>query len=165
MHGFEPAQLNENFASRIYFLALRELQSHELARETCSETLARVLQELRAGKVTDSLPQFVANRTRTVIQEFRLTQNYSPSIAEVEIAESDQSIFVDPEVHGAIATMRDRMPPLEWQLLRMYYHDGLSKEGVSQRLGILPDQARLVRSRALKSFHEFYTRLRAKPPR
>jgi len=44
-------------------------------------------------------------------------------------------------------------------LLRLYYYEDLSKEEISARLGIDPERVRLIKSRALKSFREFYDRL------
>jgi RNA polymerase sigma factor (sigma-70 family) len=155
------SQLHEAFSSRIYFLALRELRSHPTAEDVCHETLMRVMEAVRSGKVAspDSLPGFVAGTARNVIHEFRRTQARAGPLGERDYAAPEKPQIVDSSIRRAMETVFDRLKPRERDVLRLYYYEELSKEEISRRLGIDPERVRLVKSRALKTFREFYLRL------
>ena len=53
----------------------------------------------------------------------------------------------------------DGLSDREREVLRLTYYEELSKEEISERLGIIPERVRLVKSRALASFRDFYGRL------
>ena len=66
---------------------------------------------------------------------------------------------MDPAILKAMEMVLQRLKPRDRDFLRLYYYEEMSKEEISARLGIDPDRVRLVKSRALKSFREFYFRL------
>jgi RNA polymerase sigma factor (sigma-70 family) len=66
---------------------------------------------------------------------------------------------VDHTVRRAIDSTLARLKPREREVLRLTYYEEMSKEEISERLGIIPERVRLVKSRALASFREFYGRL------
>lgn len=51
------------------------------------------------------------------------------------------------------------LKPRERDVLRLTYYEELSKDDISARLGIIPERVRLVKSRALRSFRDFYVKL------
>lgn len=152
-----PAQ----FSSRIYYLALRKLRSRTAAEDVRNETLLRVIQALRAGSLrnAEALPAFVLGIARNVVMEELRKQNRTDELGDRDFAGEMPEEPVDPSVRRAIESTLNRMKPREQDVLRLTYYDELSKEEISERLGIIPERVRLVKSRALKTFREFYWRL------
>ena len=149
------------FSSRIYYIALRKLRSKTAAEDVRNETLLRVIQALRAGtlRTPDALPAFVLGIARNVVLEELRKQNRTDELGDRDFAGEIPEEPADPAVKRAIESTMDRLKPREKDILRLTYFDELSKEEISERLGILPDRVRLVKSRALKSFREFYWRI------
>jgi len=146
----------------VYFLALRELRSAAAAEDVTNETLLRVMQAVREDRlqVAEALPGFVAGTARNVIQEYRRKESRTTALGDRD-AEAPRQEPVDHTVRRAIQLVLERMKPRERELLRLYYYEELSKEEIGTQLGIDPERVRLVKSRALKSFREFYDRLKS----
>lgn len=144
----------------MYFLALRELRSAAAADDVTSETLLRVMQALRDNRLVtpQALPGYVAGTARNVIQEFRRKESRASPLGDRD-APAEHKEPVDHSLRRAIQLVLRRMKPRERDLLRLYYFEDLSKEEIGSQLGIDPERVRLVKSRALKSFREFYERL------
>jgi RNA polymerase sigma factor (sigma-70 family) len=155
------SQLHQAYSRRIYFFARRELRSHATAEDVSHETLVRVMEAVRAGKLAspEALPGFVSGTARNVIHEFRRKEGRAGPLGDLEFPAPEQPAPVDPAVRRAMEIVLKRLKPRERDFLRLYYYEDLSKEEISERLGIVPERMRLVKSRALKSFREFYLRL------
>lgn len=153
--------LHDAFSDRIYFLALRDLRRREDAEDVRNETLLRVMQAIRAGRLAspDALPSYVLNTARNVIKETLRKGHRSESMEDRDFAAPDKTSPVDHTVKRAIEAVISRLKPRERDFLRLYYYDELPKEQISARLGIEEDRVRLIKSRALKSFREIYTRM------
>ncbi|MEO8027121.1 MAG: sigma-70 family RNA polymerase sigma factor [Bryobacteraceae bacterium] len=158
--------MHQRFSNRILFFALRELRSRAAAEDVRNDTLLRVIEAIRNGKLAspDSLPAFVIATARNVIREYRRKESRADPLGDREFTAPEPAPFVDPAVQRALESVLQRLKPRERDFLRLYYYEDLSKEEISERLGILPDRVRLIKSRALKSFREFYLRL-SNPPR
>ncbi len=154
--------LHQSFHSRIYYFALRELGSPAVAEDVCNETLLRVIQAIRAGKVNDgALPGYVAGTTRNVIFEQRRLMNRAGSIDGDDYHHHAEP--PDPSIRRTMELVLSRMKARERDVLRLLYFEEQTKEEIGQQLGIDPERVRLVKSRALKSFREFYNRLTQMP--
>ncbi|MBI2689703.1 MAG: sigma-70 family RNA polymerase sigma factor [Acidobacteria bacterium] len=155
------ARLPAEFSSRIYYLALRKLRSASSAEDVRNETLLRVIQALRAGslRAPEALPAFVLSIARNVILEEFRKQNRTGELGDRDFPNGAPEEPADPAVRRAIESALTRLKPRERDVLRLAYFEDLSKEEISERLGIVPDRVRLVKSRALKSFREFYWRV------
>lgn len=155
------SRLHETFSARIYYLALRELKLPEAAEDVRNETLIRVMESVRSGKVDslDALPAFVAGTARNVIREFRRKDARFSELGDLDLPADPVPPPPDPAVNQAIEQTLRRLKPRERDFLRLYYYEELSKEEISSRLGIIPDRVRLIKSRALKNFRDFYQRL------
>jgi len=156
------ATLHERFASR-----MRELRSHAVAEEVCHETLLRVMQAIRENKlVTEAaLPGFVSGTARNVILEFRRKESRTAPLGDREFAAPPREGLVDASVRKAMQQVFDRLKPRERDVLQLFYLEELTKEEIGARLDLDPERVRLVKSRALKSFREFYDRLTRKNPK
>ncbi|MBL8222962.1 MAG: sigma-70 family RNA polymerase sigma factor, partial [Bryobacterales bacterium] len=103
---------------------------------------------------------FVVGTARNVILEFRRKESRTAPLGERDVAEDHQESPVDHTVRKAMQQVFAKLKPRERELLRLYYYEELSKEEIGTQLGIDPERVRLVKSRALKSFREFYERLK-----
>lgn len=120
------------------------------------------MEAVRAGKLAspDALPGFVSGTARNVIRESRRKEERAGPLGTLDVPEPRIEDPTDPSVRRAIEMVLRRLKPRERDFLRLYYYDELSKEEISKRLGVGPERVRLVKSRALKSFREFYLRLK-----
>lgn len=154
-------RLPELFGQRVYYVALRKLRSRAAAEDVRNETLVRVISALRAGQLRtpEALPGFVLGIARNVILEEQRKGGRADALGDRDFAVEVEPPLVDHTVRRAIDSTLARMKPREREVLRLHYFEELSKEEISARLGIIPERVRLVKSRALQSFREFYGRL------
>ncbi len=119
------------------------------------------MQAIRANRIVtpEALPGFVAGTARNVVQEFRRKESRTAPL-DGRDAQAPHHEPVDHTVRRAIQLVLARMKPRERELLRLYYYEELSKEEIAARLGIDPERVRLIKSRALQSFRDFYERLK-----
>jgi len=154
-------RLPAEYSNRVYFIALRKLRSATAAEDVRNETLLRAIQALRAGTLrnTEALPAFVLGIARNVILEEMRKQSRTDELGELDFPAEMPEQPVDHTVRRAVESTLTRLKPREREILRFTYFEDLSKEEISDRLGIVPERVRLVKSRALKSFRELYWRL------
>ncbi|MGH9722155.1 MAG: RNA polymerase sigma factor [Bryobacteraceae bacterium] len=152
--------MHERFAPRVYYLALRELRSRADAEDVRAETILRVLQAIRADRLSspEALPSFVLGTARNVIREINRKGRGMEAIEDRDFGFTPV-VDVDQGARKAIERVIRRLKPREQAFLRLYYYDELPNEQISRQLGIREERLRLIKSRALKSFREFYTRL------
>jgi RNA polymerase sigma-70 factor (ECF subfamily) len=171
-HSGAEAALYEKYAARVYHLALRESRLPHDAEDVRAETFWRVLQAIRANSIRSpaSLASFILGTTRNVLHELFQRRKQSGITKEPEAADlstpSHEEQFLDSEVQHAIERTIGRLKPRERELLRMHFYEELPTQEIARRAGIAPERVRLVKSRALKHFREFYWRLsRATEPK
>ena len=159
------AALYEKYAAKVYYLALRESRLPHDAEDVRAETFLRVLQAIRGKSLRspDALASFILGTARNVLHELFLRRKQSGITKEPEAADlstpSHEEQFLDSEVQHAIERIIVRLKPRERDLLRMHFYEELPTQEIARRSGIAPERVRLVKSRALKHFREFYWRL------
>lgn len=159
------ATLYEKYSARVYYVALGDLRSREDAEDARAETFLRVLQAIRDHRLRspEALPAFVLSTARNVIRE-HLRQNRRTDPIDDEQQEREgyeqHHAFLDSDVKNAIDKVVRRLKAREQAFLRMYYFEELPKDEIARRLGIKEERLRLIKSRALKSFRQYYERLR-----
>jgi RNA polymerase sigma-70 factor, ECF subfamily len=159
------AAVYEKYAARVYYLALRESRSPHDAEDVRAETFLRVLQAIRGNslRTPDALASFILGTARNVLHELFQRRKQAAKTKEVEAGDlstpSHEEQFLDSEVQHAIARTIIRLKPRERDLLRMHFYEELPTLEIARRAGIAPERVRLVKSRALKHFREFYWRL------
>lgn len=164
-HADSEAALFERYSARVYYIALRDTRSRQDAEDIRSETFLRVLQAIRGNQVRspEALAAYILGTTRNVIKELFLRRKRAgtqepPEAADAAVPSHEQE-FLDTEVKTAIARTIDRLRPRERALLRMHFYEELPTPEIARRTGIAPERVRLVKSRALKRFREFYARI------
>lgn len=164
-HSGAEAALYEKYAARVYHLALRESRLPHDAEDVRAETFLRVLQAIRANSLRSpaALASFILGTTRNVLHELFQRRKQAGITKEPEAADlstpSHEKQFLDAEVQNAIERTIVRLKPRERELLRMHFYEELPTQEIARRAGIAPERVRLVKSRALKHFREYYWRL------
>jgi RNA polymerase sigma-70 factor (ECF subfamily) len=159
------ATLYERYAAKVYYLALRESRSPHDAEDVRAETFLRVLQAIRGNSLRSpaALASFILGTTRNILHELFLRRKQTGKTTEPENVEltipSHEKHFLDSEVQHTIERTIVRLKPRERDLLRMHFYEELPTEEIARRSGIAPERVRLVKSRALKRFREYYGRL------
>lgn len=156
------AVLYERYAPKVYYLALREARSPQDAEDVRAETFLRVLQAIRGNQLRSraALASFILGTTRNVLHELFLRRKQAEKGTDPESVElttpSHEKHFLDLEVQHAIERAIGRLKPRDRDLLRMHFYEELPPTEIARRSGIAPERVRLVKSRALKRFREFY---------
>lgn len=159
------AALYERYAAKVYYLALREARSSHDAEDVRAETFLRVLQAIRGNNLRspEALASFILGTARNVLHELYARRKQSEKTVEPEEVElgvpSHEEHFLDSEVQQAVECTIGRLKPRERDLLRMHFYEELPTHEIARRSGIAPERVRLVKSRALKRFREFYGRM------
>lgn len=155
------ARLSQEYGAIIYGVALRNLRSASAAEDVRNETLLRTIQALRAGLMRQqaALPGFVRGIARNVMREhYRCARRYTSPV-DLDPPAPARERRVDHTELRALALTLQRLNPREREIIRCIYYDGLSSPEISQRLAIKPERVRLVKSRALQSSREIYSRV------
>lgn len=157
--------LYDRFSARVYYLALRESRSPQDAEDVRAETFLRVLQAIRGNNLRSptSLPSFILGTARNVLHELFQRRKRAGKTTEPETVElaspSHEELFLDAEVRHAVKRAIDRLKPRERHLIRLHFYEELPTQEIARRTGIAPERVRLVKSRALKRFRDYYGHL------
>jgi RNA polymerase sigma factor (sigma-70 family) len=161
------ADFYDRFGARISYLARRELRSAIEADDVRSETLMRVMQTIRDGRLrsAEALPSFVWQTAKNVIRErARQTRRFMPiaepgSAAEPAAPEVD---LPDPGASAALNVALAAMSDRDREFLRLHFYEEQPREVIAERLGISPERVRLIKSRAILRFREAYLKVTAR---
>jgi RNA polymerase sigma factor (sigma-70 family) len=157
--------LYDRFGPRVQYLAWRDLRSAGYGDDVRSETMLRVLQAVREGRLRspEALPAFVLQTARNVIHEvLRQDRRFVPL---PDGGSEPQAPSADPEDPGAVRALAiaiKRLGARDRAFLRMHYYDDLSRLEIARRLGVHEDRVRLIKSRALQRFRDAYAQVTAR---
>jgi RNA polymerase sigma-70 factor (ECF subfamily) len=149
------------YAARVYYLALKRVGSVADAEDVRSETFVRVLTAIRLGQLQQpgAFASFCFRTLDNVASEMTRQSQRTSELA-FEPPAAPEREYLDEDVKSAIQRSIARLKPREREFLRMYYYDELPKNEIARRTGIAEERVRLLKSRTLKSFREYYQRLR-----
>jgi len=153
--------LYQRYSARVYYLALKRVGSASDADDIRSETFMRVLAGIRAGQLREpaAFASFCFRTLDNVASEMARYSQRATALTSEPPAPVEHE-FLDDDVKSAIRRTIERLKPRERDFLRMYYYDELPKNEIARRAGIPEERVRLLKSRTLKSFREYYLRLR-----
>ena len=116
----------------------------------------------------EAIASFILGTTRNVLHELYSRRRQAAATKEPEPEDlstpSHEEHFLDSEVQQAIQQTIVRLKPRDRDLLRMHFYEELPTHEIAKRSGIAPERVRLVKSRALKRFGEYYRRLARATP-
>jgi RNA polymerase sigma-70 factor (ECF subfamily) len=152
--------LYQRYSARVYYLALKRVASASDAEDVRSETFVRVLAAIRLGQLRQpaAFASFCFRTLDNVASEMARQSQRTTGLA-CEPAAPVAREFLDEDVKSAIHRTIARLKPREREFLKMYYYDELPKNEIARRAGIPEERVRLLKSRTLKSFREYYLRL------
>jgi RNA polymerase sigma-70 factor (ECF subfamily) len=156
--------LYQRYAARVYYLALKRSGSASDAEDVRSETFVRVLAAIRVGQLRHpgAFASFCFRTLDNVASEMARQSQRTSGLACEPAAPAERE-FLDEDVKNAIRRSIERLKPREREFLKMFYYEELPRDEIARRSGIPEDRVRLLKSRALKSFREYYLRLRRLP--
>ena len=151
------AALVSRFRERLRVFALRRLRDPATAEDVAQETLRRVLEAWRTGRVEnpDALPAFVFQTAQYVcLHHFRSRKREGQALFRLgrEPAEGVAHplvILIDEERRAAVRESLDRLPPADRDLLSEVYYDNVESRRLAERLGITQGALRVRKHRAL----------------
>jgi len=155
----DESALAARFWDRIRLFAARRVRDAALAEDVAQETLRRVVDALRGGRVEnlEALPSFVFQTARHIcLQHHRSGGREARALAGLERAAYDVpavpdalAALVGEEQRRVVRQALDELDESDRGLLRMLYYEQLETTEAAERLGITPGALRVRKHRAL----------------
>jgi len=157
--ALDEAALVERFWERIRVFACRRLATAAEGEDVAQETIRRVLEALRLGRLRapEALPAFVfetarnicRHRHRSAAREGRAFDRLRSRLPHAEPAIDPLANILSEGERGAVRTALSHLADDDRELLRMSYYQALDTAEVARRLGATPAAIRVRRFRAL----------------
>ncbi len=161
-------ELVERFWSRVCVMAARRLRDPAAAQDVAQETLRRVVDAMRGGRIENpaALPAFVFQTARHIcLHSFRSEGREERALtrmsAEGETPDdipSALSTLISAEDRLAVRGAMAQLTEPERALLTMLYFDGRATDAVAATLQITPGALRVRKHRALAHLAEIMQR-------
>jgi len=161
--GIPESELVPRFWGRLRVFAARQLNDATAAEDVAQETLRRVGEALRAGRVQQpaALPGFVFQTARHVCLQLQrsaaretraLTRAASGDEPEVGPAPAADALsaLITEERKLAVRRALYALDSSDGELLRLMYFDQMSAEQIAAKLGSTPGAIRVRKHRALR---------------
>lgn len=156
------SELTERFWERIRIFAARRLRDLAAAEDVAQETLRRVVDAMRAGRVEnmDALPGFVfqtarhicLQRDRSAMRETRALSRWAEPDAPTE---PDALVaLITEERCAAVRRALEGLDHGDRALLRVFYFESLDTADVAERMGVSAGAVRVRKHRALVRLSE-----------
>jgi RNA polymerase sigma-70 factor, ECF subfamily len=157
------AALVQQFRERLRLFALRRLRDGAAAEDVAQETLRRVLEAYRAGRIQNptALPAFVFQTAQNIcLQHFRsakregraLQRLHGDAPPDVEI--HPLASLISEERRASVREALAGLSAADRELLRMLYYEGQASGAVAQRLGVSLGALRVRKHRVLARLAE-----------
>lgn len=161
--GSVEATLESRFRRRIQVMVLAWFGDPALAEDVAQETLRRVIEALRSGRLQnqEALAAFVYQTARHVcLQRRRKSTREERALGRLAADRSDPkaepvlSQLIHAERRAEVRRALERLRDKDRALLRWLYYEGLDARVVAERLGLTDGALRVRRHRALKRLAE-----------
>jgi RNA polymerase sigma-70 factor (ECF subfamily) len=150
----------ERFWDRIRLFALRRMATATEAEDVAQETLRRVLEALRQGRLRqpEALPSFVfqtaqnvcRNRHRSERRQGRAFERLRSAASGVATAPDPLAELLADGTRGKVRRALSRLEDQDRELLRMSFYLSLDTTEVARRLEVTTGAVRVRRHRALR---------------
>lgn len=155
------------FWGRLRVFSGRRLGDDALAEDVAQETLRRVVEALRAGRVRDqaALPAFVFETARHICQQHaRASGREARALARLgQVAPPEPrwpdglTALITAERRVAVRRALSRLTVEEQRLLTGFFYEQLEAEELARRLGTTAGAVRVRKHRALKRLADLLT--------
>jgi len=155
-----PAELSR-LRSGIRIMAMHDLRDSDLAEEVAQESLARLVQALRQGRLQNPahLGAFTRAIARHVIVDMlRARQRLAAAGTTAEPASDEDSLgaMVSAEQAGRVHAALEQLSAGDRQILRLSFFEGLTPQQVAERVGAPSARVRKRKERALERLRKVY---------
>ena len=158
-------ELAERFRERLRLFATRRLGDAAAAEDVAQETLRRVVDAMRAGRITRpvAFPAFVFETARHVCQQYHrsagregraLYRLHGDGLAQGAVASDPFSTLVTDDRAVRVRQALGGLRADDRELLRLLYHEELETGEAASRLRLSPSTLRVRKHRALKRLGE-----------
>jgi RNA polymerase sigma-70 factor, ECF subfamily len=155
------AGIAEQYLPRLRVFAVRRLRDMAAAEDAAQETLRRVLEALREGRVRDlqALPAYVFETARHVcLHAIRDSNREAIAHAQFAALASQMATRGPNPLDTLLADERQRLAgralseldPLDRELIELSYGQLLSADEIASRLGLSANNVRVKRHRILR---------------
>jgi RNA polymerase sigma-70 factor (ECF subfamily) len=151
--------LARQFWDRIRLFASRRVSDSAFAEDVAQETIRRVVEALRAGRVENlaALPGFVFQTAQHIcLQRHRSVGREDRALARLgrdpRPSGANDPLFalISEDRRRAVRAALDRLPADERELLELLYFRQEETSAVAERLGITPGALRVRKHRTLQ---------------
>lgn len=163
----DEAELVARFWDRLRLFGVRRLGDARAADDLAQETLRRVIEAIRAGRLADpaALPGFVFGIAQRICLQHRRSA-WRESRAFLRLVRSEEGAalpagppdplvsLIDEERRAAVRTALARLADADRELLRLLYFEYIDPAVVAQRFAITIGALRVRKHRALRRLSE-----------
>lgn len=159
----EP-ELAARFWDRIRLFATRRVHDTAIAEDVAQETLRRVIEAVRAGRVQnlEAIAGFVFQTAKHVCmhaqrsagREARAMRRLQDRVDSADVQLDALARLVTEERRALVRTAIQALSPSDRDLLRALYFDQLDPVELAARLGLSPGTLRVRKHRALQRLAE-----------
>jgi RNA polymerase sigma factor (sigma-70 family) len=155
-----PAELSR-LRSGIRIMALHDLRDPDLAEEVAQDTMVRLVQALREGRLQDpaSLGAFTRAIARHVIVDtLRARQRLAAVGATEEPASEEDSLgaLVSAEQAARVRVALEQLSTGDREILRLSFFEGLTPQQLAERTGEPSTRVRKRKERALERLRKVF---------
>jgi RNA polymerase sigma-70 factor (ECF subfamily) len=154
----DESQLARQYRERLRLFALRRLGDSAAAEDVAQETLRRVVDACRAGRLENpaALPGFVFQTAQHIcLQHFRSAGREGRALAR--LSDEDPSpreshplaTLISDERSAAVRKALEQLNPDDRELLRAVYYEETETAVLAERLGVTPGALRVRKHRVL----------------
>lgn len=165
------SELASRFWDRIRVFAARRLQDAAIAEDVAQETLRRVIEAVRAGRVEnpDAIAGFVFQTAKHICmhahrsagREVRAMQRLDDPDGSAERRPTALDHLITEERRTEVRSALEALSPEDRELLRALYYEQLETAALATRLGLTAGALRVRKHRALQRLAEALERARA----
>ncbi len=154
----DEATLTLRFRERLRLFALRRLRDAAAAEDVAQETLRRVVEACRAGRIENpaALPGFVFQTAHHVcLQHFRSNKREGRALLRLSGEDPPErevhplASLIGDEQRKAVRSALERLDQDDRELLRMVYYEEMESRVLAERLGLTPGAFRVRKHRVL----------------
>jgi RNA polymerase sigma-70 factor, ECF subfamily len=152
------ADLTLRFRERLRLFALRRLGDSAAAEDVAQETLRRVIDASRAGRIENpaALPGFVFQTAHHVcLQHFRSHKREGRALLRLRGEDPPEreahplASLIGDEQRKAVRRALERLDEGDRELLRLVYYEEMESRVLAERLGLTPGAFRVRKHRVL----------------
>lgn len=154
---WNEVELVHRFRERVRLFAYRRLQDSATAEDVAQETLRRVMEACKAGRLKNpaALPAFLFQTAHHIcLQHYRSTGREGRALRRFssEDRQEDYSpltTLIGDERRTAVRQALERLSTDDRELLRKIYYEGMETAPLAQRLGVTVGTLRVRKHRVL----------------